>query len=100
MSNNKLVGRWWKPMSVWWKYLLVLLFTADTIFTSVGDDEHWVYADGVKVGEGHYWKVEVRSKIKNTTQVIAIKVNNTGGYGALMGSLSDGSIVTDEKWKC
>jgi hypothetical protein len=70
------------------------------IFTSVGDDEHWVYADGVKVGEGHIWDTVVRSEIKGTTQVIAIKVNNTKGYGGLLGSSSDGSVVTDETWKC
>jgi hypothetical protein len=70
------------------------------IFTSVGDDEHWVYADGVRVGEGHHWIKLVKSEIKNTTQVIAIKVKNTSGHGGLLGSLSDGSVVTDETWKC
>jgi hypothetical protein len=72
----------------------------DMNFTSFGDDEHWVYADELQVGKGHHWKTAVISRIKGTTRVIAIKVKNTKSYGGLVGSLSDGSVITDRTWKC
>lgn len=72
----------------------------DMNFTSFGDDEHWVYADDMRVGRGRDWKTAVISRIQGTTRVIAIKVRNTKSYGGLVGSLSDGSVITDQTWKC
>jgi hypothetical protein len=71
------------------------------VFASVGDDEHWIYADGKLVGEGHWWNTVVYSNIHVSTRVIAIEVsNNGGGFGGVVGSLSDGLTVTDDTWKC
>jgi hypothetical protein len=43
----------------------------------------------------------VYSNIHVSTRVIAIEVsNNGGGFGGVVGSLSDGLTVTDDTWKC
>jgi hypothetical protein len=73
------------------------------IFTSVADDQHWVYADGFVVNHVLDWVTVISSSIPTSTKVLGVKVINTGRYGGLLGSLSDGHTtyaVTDNTWRC
>jgi hypothetical protein len=73
------------------------------IFTSMADDQHWVYADGFVVNSELTLATVLSSSIPTSTMVLGVKVINIVGYGSLLGSLSDGHTtyaVTDETWKC
>ena len=72
----------------------------DLIFTSAGDNEHWVYADGKQIGYNNEWTTTVSCTVPGNTKVVAVMIKDFwGGVGGLLGSFSDGTI-TDNTWKC
>ena len=75
------------------------MITAQLTFTSAGDNEHWVYADGVEVGHFAAYNTPNTVNIPAGTKLIAVKTYDFDTYGGLIGSFSDG-VVTDGTWKC
>ena len=67
-------------------------------FTSLADDEHWVYADGVEVGHG-FIANRITVTIPDNTKLIAVKAVDYNNYAGFIGSFSNGA-VTDGSWKC
>ena len=63
-------------------------------------EEQWVFIDGVEVGHVSDSKSPSQVTITNDMKVIAIQISNQNTIGGLIGSLSNGKIVTDETWKC
>ena len=79
--------------------VLILLRNVDGLtFTSLADDEHWVYADGVEVGHG-LLDNPITVTIPDRTKLIAVKAVDNNNYAGFIGSLSNG-LVTDGSWKC
>ena len=68
-------------------------------FTSAGDNEHWIYADGVQIGHFAAYNTPNTVAITEETKLIAVKTYDFDTYGGLIGSLSNG-VVTDGSWKC
>lgn len=71
----------------------------DLTFTSAGDNEHWVYADGQELGHHDDWTKTLTVTVPYNTKVIAVMIIDYGVIGGLLGSFSDGR-VTDSSWKC
>ena len=78
---------------------LILLYKVNGLtFTSLADDEHWVYTDGVEVGHG-FLSLPITVTIPDRTKLIAVKAVDYNNYAGFIGSLSTG-LVTDGSWKC
>ena len=67
------------------------------------DDQLQMFADGVEIPiprkEAIRWKTVSVLHISSETRLIAVRANNTGWDGGILGSIENG-IVTDETWKC
>ena len=74
-------------------------FSKGRQFTVTADNELWVYADGQEIGHHKDWKTTIKVTLPETTKVVAVKINDYGVIGGLLGSFSDGN-VTDHSWKC
>ena len=83
------------------KYNSCYLYTelGNLSFTSAGDNEHWVYADGQVLGHLNNWQKTITVIIPEKTNVVAVMIKDYGTVGGLLGNFSDGS-VTDSSWKC
>ncbi len=69
-------------------------------FSCSGDNEQWVYADGVQIGHASDWSQTLTVTIPAGTIQLAIKIVDYGVVGGFLGSSSDGSLLTDSSWKC
>jgi hypothetical protein len=61
---------------------------------------HWVYADGFEVGHSDKYNEILTTIVPLSTRVIAVKVINRSWIGGLLGSLDNGTVITDNSWKC
>ena len=79
--------------------VLILFYKVNGLtFTSLADDEHWVYVDGVEVGHG-FLSLPITVTVPDNTKLIAVKAVDYNNYAGFIGSLSNG-VVTDGSWKC
>jgi hypothetical protein len=70
------------------------------VFSCSGDNEQWVYADGVQIGHMADWTQTLTVTIPAGTIELAVKIADYGVVGGFLGSSSDGTLVTDSSWKC
>ena len=67
--------------------------------TATADNIVWIYIDGQQVGYNDNYQVAITVTIPNTAIAVAAQVFDSGSWGGLLGSFSDGH-VTDSSWKC
>ena len=73
------------------------------LFTSCGDNEHYVYIDGKLArfnDNKDKYTIPISTIVPLNTKLIAVSITNRDGAAGWKGSFYDGSLVTDDSWKC
>ena len=69
-------------------------------FVMTCDDSSNLYADGEFVGSQVGFTVtSYVLKVPKMANMLAISCTNKGSYGGLLGSSSDGRLITNKNWK-